>query len=323
MSTQQHQTYDYVVIGSGFGGSVSALRLAEKGYSVLVIERGKHYRDEGFARTNWNIWKYLWQPALRCFGILEMSLLDGVMVLRGCGVGGGSLGYANVLMEPDDQLFSAPGWRDLADWKTLLRPHFDTARRMLGVAPNPRLWSADTFISQIAAENGYPNSLRPADVGVFFADEERDTPDPYFNGAGPARRGCRHCGGCMVGCRHNAKNTTTKNYLHLAQGLGAEVQAESEVVNIEELPANEPDGARYEVVCKRSTAIVPSAPKRIRARNIVLAGGVLGTLKLLFHCRDVSRTLPRISRRLGDLVRTNSEALLGAVSRDDAHDFSH
>ena len=219
MPSHHGPTYDFVVIGSGFGGSVSALRLAEKGYSVFALERGKHYRDQDFARSNWHIWKYLWLPALRWFGILEMSLLNGMMVLHGSGVGGGSLGYANALMEPDDELFNAPAWRDLADWKTILRPHFATAKRMLGVTPNPRLWPADSILREVASEHGKADSLHPADVGVYFGDEERDTTDPYSEGNGPDRKGCRHYGGCMVGCRYNAKNTLVKNYLCLAQKL--------------------------------------------------------------------------------------------------------
>src|SRR3990170_4071657 len=189
------ETFDFVIIGSGFGGSASAMRLTEKGYRVLVLERGKRYRDEDFARSNWVIWKYLWLPALRCFGILEISLLKGVMVLHGSGVGGGSLGYANVLVEPEDHLFEAPTWRHLADWKAILRPHYETARRMLGVATNPRLWPADAALKAVADDMGEGRTFRPTDVGVFFGPPDQEVPDPYFGGEGPARRGCIHCGG--------------------------------------------------------------------------------------------------------------------------------
>jgi len=317
MNNLAGETQDVVVIGSGFGGSVAALRLSEKGYRVLVLERGKRFRDEDFARSNWEIHKYLWLPAARCFGILQISLLNGVMILHGSGVGGGSLGYANVLMTPDDRLFDAPGWRDLADWRALLKPHYATARRMLGVTTYPGVTPADQVMRRI----GRDRPVAPADVGVFFGDPDCDTPDPYFGGAGPARRGCRECGGCMVGCRFNAKNTLVKNYLYLAERRGAQIVAEMEVTDIRPLSPDQPDGARYEVVCRSSTGRGAS-PQRIRARQVVVSAGVLGTLRLLLRCRDVTRSLPRLSPRLGDQVRTNSEALMGAIARDGRVDYS-
>ncbi len=316
---------DFVVIGSGFGGSVSAMRLSQKGYRVLVLERGRRWRDEDFPPTNWIVWKYLWLPAARCFGILQMSPLRDVIVLHGAGVGGGSLGYANVLMEPDDRLFADPGWRHLADWKTILRPFYDEARRMLGVARNPRRWPADDVLHGIAETLGQGSTFQLTDTGIFYGEpgrEGEEVPDPYFGGDGPARRGCLHCGGCMVGCRHNAKNTLVKNYLYFAEKWGAEVRAECDVRDIRPLPAGQPDGARYEVVYRRSTAWLPSAERRVRARSVVVSAGTLGTLSLLFRCRDATRSLPAISPRLGELVRTNSEALIGSTSRDDAIDYS-
>ncbi len=318
-------TYDYVIIGSGFGGSVSAMRLTEKGYRVLVLERGKRYRNQDFAKSNWRIWKYLWLPALRCFGILQVSAFKHVLVLHGCGVGGGSLGYANVLMEPDDVLFAAPDWRHLADWKTLLRPHYDTARRMLGVTPNPRLWPADEALRNVAKEMGRAETFRPSLVGVFFGEpgrEGEEVPDPYFGGDGPARRGCIHCGGCMVGCRYDAKNTLDKNYLYFAEKRGAEVWPEIEARDIRPLRAGQRDGAQYEVVYRSSTAPLFRPAWRIRARNVIVAAGALGTLRLLFRCRDATRSLPEISPRLGELVRTNSESLVGATSRTLKTDYS-
>ncbi len=323
--TSSTETFDAVVIGSGFGGSVSALRLTEKGYRVLVLERGKRYRDQDFARSTWNVWKYLWLPAARCFGILQISPFRHLIVLHGSGVGGGSLGYANVLMAPSDALFSAPAWRHLADWKPLLAPHYDTARRMLGVAPNPRFWPADHVLKDIAAELGQAATFQPAPVGTFFGapgQEGVEVPDPYFGGQGPARRGCTHCGGCMVGCRHNAKNTLVKNYLYFAEKGGAQVRPESEVGDIIPLPAGQPDGARYEIIYRRSTAWLPGRARRVRARRVVLAAGALGTLRLLFRCRDVTRSLPNLSPRLGDLVRTNSESLLGVSARGLDVDYS-
>ena len=322
MTIASEQTYDFIIIGSGFGGSVSAMRLSQKGYRVLVLERGKRYLDQDFAQSNWNIWKYLWLPWLRCFGILEISLLNGMMVLHGSGVGGGSLGYANVLMEPDEQLFSAPGWRDLADWKSILRPHFEEAKRMLGVAENPCMWPADTILQQVAAEFDPSNILEATQVGVFFGSAGHETPDPYFHGEGPTRKGCIHCGGCMVGCRNNAKNTLVKNYLYFAEKWGASVASECEVTDIRPLSEEQPDGARYEIACRHSTSPVQPSQKPLRTRNVVVSAGVLGTLGILFRCRDVTRSLPDLSVKLGDYVRTNSEALLGSISRDNQTDYS-
>ena len=318
-------SYDYVVIGSGFGGSVSAMRLTEKGHRVLVLERGKRYRDQDFAPSTWHVWKYLWLPVARCFGILQISPFRDVVVLHGSGVGGGSLVYANVLMEPGDHLFAAPAWRHLADWKTLLRPHYAMARRMLGVTQNPREFAADDVLQAIASELGQAHTYARAPVGVFFGPpgaEGQAVADPYFDGTGPERRACTFCGGCMVGCRHNAKNTLVKNYLYFAEKWGATVQAEAEVQDIRPLPPGQADGARYEVIYRRSTAWGQGGERRGRARNVVLAAGTLGTLRLLFRCRDLTRSLPRLSARLGDLVRTNSESLLGSTSRGLDVDYS-
>jgi cholesterol oxidase len=319
-------SFDYVIIGSGFGGSVSAMRLAEKGYSVLVLERGKRFQDEDFAKSNLNIWKYLWLPPLGAFGILQLSLLNGVLILHGSGVGGGSLGYATVLMEPGDRLFASPAWSHLADWKIILRPHYDTARRMLGVSRNPCQWPADQVIKEIASETGRCDTFQPTDVGIFFGDPDQqgeEVPDPYFGGEGPPRRGCIQCGGCMVGCRHNAKNTLVKNYLYLAEKMGVQVFPESEVQDIIPIPENQPDGARYEVVYCRSTAWLFKGENRVRARNVIVSAGSLGTMDLLFRCRDITKSLPNISRSLGENVRTNSEALLGSISRTKDTDYSN
>jgi cholesterol oxidase len=308
--------FDYVVIGSGFGGSVSAMRLAEKGYSVLVLERGKRYEDTDFPETNWNIRKSVWSPALRCFGTLEFTFLNGAIALHGSGVGGGSLMYANVLMEPDDRLFDWPSWSHLADWKTILRPHYDSAKRMLGVTTNPRLLKADDVAREIARERGTEASFRPTEVGVFFGEEDEAVPDPYFGGEGPARTGCNFCGGCMVGCRFNAKNTLPKNYLYFAEKWGATIIPEVEVRNVRTVTEESPNGARYEVEYRSSTSWLFKPQKVVRARNVVIAAGTIGSLQLLFRCRDQNRSLPRLSERLGDLVRTNSENLQAVTSRD-------
>jgi len=314
--------YDYVIIGSGFGGSVSAMRLAEKGYSVLVLERGKRFEDSDFPKTNWNIWKSLWLPFLRCFGLWELSFLNGAIALRGCGVGGGSLMYANVLLETDDRLFEAPSWHHLADWKTVLRPHYDTAKRMFGVVTNPRLGKADEILREIAVERNVADTFRPTEVGVFFGEENMTVNDPYFDGEGPERTGCNFCGGCMVGCRYNAKNTLPKNYLYFAEKLGVQILPEATVKDIRPLGKGVTDGAHYEVEYQHTTAWLFPPHKTVRARNVIVAAGALGSLELLFRCREQNRSLPHISDRLGYQVRTNSENLQGAVSRDKNIDYS-
>jgi cholesterol oxidase len=314
--------YDYTIIGSGFGGSVSAMRLAQKGYSVLVLERGKRYHDEDFAKTNWKVGKYLWIPALRCFGIMQISVLKGVMIFHGNGVGGGSLGYANVLEIPPDPMFENPAWKHLADWKEVLRPHYATAQRMLGVTRNLRLGPADEILQKYADNKGLGYTLRPTEVGVFFGPEGEEAPDPYFGGQGPARRGCDFCGACMIGCRNNAKNTLPKNYLYFAEKWGTRVIAEAEVIDIQPLPPDQPDGARYELVYRSMTAWLRKPLRRVRARNVIVSAGVLGTLKLLYQCRDKNHSLKQISPWLGEIVRTNSEALIGVISRDDRVNYS-
>ena len=324
-NTESNTAYDYVVIGSGFGGSVSTMRLTEKGYRVLVLERGKRFQDEDFPKTNWNVFKFVWLPALRCFGILQFTLLKGVLALSGSGVGGGSLVYANVLMEPSDVMFENPAWRHLADWKTVLRPHYETARRMLGVTTNPRLWFSDETLNDIAKDLGYGESFQPTQVSVFFGEPGKEgelVPDPYFGGQGPDRRGCTHCGECMIGCRHQAKNTLNENYLFFAEKWGAQIRAECEVTSIRPLPADQSDSARYEVDYRSSTAWLRKPQKTVRARNVILAANVFGTLDLLFHCRDVYKTLPNISPRLGTNVRTNSEGFVGITARDAKVDYS-
>lgn len=319
---EERQAFDFVIVGSGFGGSVSAMRLTEKGYSVVVLERGKRFRDDDFPRTNWNIWKYLWMPQARCFGIMELRLLSGLFVFLGAGVGGGSLVYAAVLMEPEEEFFRAPSWSHLADWETVLRPHYHTARRMLGVTANPRFWPADEALRAVAERMGQGDTFRPTEVGVFFSEAEGELPDPYFGGQGPARKGCVHCGGCMVGCRYDSKNTLVKNYLYFAEKWGAQILPEVEVDAIRPLAGDQPDGARYEVIYRSSTAVFPKPAARVRARNVVVSAGVLGTLKLLLRCRDDLKTLPNLSPRLGETVRTNSEAFLGVFSRRRTIDHS-
>ena len=303
-------TYDYIVIGSGFGGSVAALRLAEKGYSVCVLEAGKRWRAEDFPKTNWRFWKFLWAPALRCFGIQRIHLLDDVLVLGGSGVGGGSLVYANTLFVPPDVFFEDPQWRGLVpDWKAELAPHFGTSKRMLGVVTNPRFWPSDHMLRDYAREIGRENHFRAAEVGVFFGPPGVTVPDPYFGGKGPARTGCTMTGHCMVGCRDGGKNSLDRNYLHLAEGLGVEIVSEHKVVDVR------PDAAGgYAVTAVRTTGL-PGRGRQVRkAGGVIFAAGVLGTLELLMRCRDRG-SLPRLSGRLGHVVRTNSEVLAGVTSR--------
>ena len=323
------QVYDYVIIGSGFGGSVSAMRLTEKGYSVLVLEKGKRFEDKEFATSNWQFWKYLWLPALRAHGILQISILKGVMVLHGAGVGGGSLGYANVLEIPTEATFATPAWNQNIHWGEVLRPHYETAKRMLGVARNPKLWTADQVLKQMADKIHMGHTFRTTDVGVYFGEAGITVDDPYFGGAGPARAGCRHCGGCMVGCRHNAKNTLPKNYLYFAEKNGALIKSEVEGVDVRPLSSDDRRYAingpqpkvRYGITYQSSTSPFKRR-QTVYANHVIFSAGVMGTMKLLLNLRDERRSLPKLSMRLGQMVRTNSEALLGSLARRSDINYS-
>ena len=312
------QSYDFVIIGSGFGGSVSAMRLTEKGYSVLVLEKGKRFEDNDFAKSNWQFWKYLWLPAIRSQGILQISILKGAMILHGAGVGGGSLGYANVLEVPSEETFATPAWNQNIEWGEMLRPHYETAKKMLGVTRNPKLWQADRVLKQMADEICMGQTFRATDVGAYFGEAGITVADPYFDGEGPARVGCNYCGGCMVGCRYNAKNTLPKNYLYFAEKHGAKVIAESEVTDVRPSTV---DNSRYEVHYRSSTSLVPRH-SLVYARNVIFSAGVMGTIKLLLDLRDVKKSLPGLSARLGHMVRTNSEALLGSLARQSDVNYS-
>jgi cholesterol oxidase len=321
--------YDYVIIGSGFGGSVSAMRLSEKGYSVLVLEKGKRYEDQDFAKTNWQYWKYLWMPLIRAHGILQVSILKGVMVLHGAGVGGGSLGYANVLEVPTEDTFATPAWNQNVKWGEVLQSHYETAKKMLGVSRNPKLWPADLLLKQMAAETDMAHTFRATDVGAYFGEEGVTVPDPFFGGQGPDRAGCRHCGGCMVGCRYNAKNTLPKNYLYFAEKNGAKVLSEVEVIDVRPWTMDSERSAvdgpsspvRYEVTYQTSTKLFKQK-QTVHAKNVIFSAGVMGTMKLLLNLRDVKKSLPKLSPRLGTMVRTNSEGLLGSVARKSDINYS-
>jgi len=312
------QIYDFVIIGSGFGGSVSAMRLTEKGYSVLVLERGKRFEDKDFPKTNWNLPKYLWLPSLRFHGFFEMTFMNGLLALHGSGVGGGSLTYGNVLIEPDDRLFASPSWSHLNDWKKELQPHYVTARQMLGVARNPRLLPADEVCKQIAESLSYGHTFETLPVGIFFGEENVTVADPFFGGEGPARTGCNFCGGCMVGCRYGAKNTLVKNYLYFAEKNGAQVISKSKVTDIRPSTL---DNSRYEVHYRSSTSLLPHHTI-VYARNVIVSAGTIGTLELLFRCRDETKSLNKISQQLGNRVRTNSENILGVTARKRNVDYS-
>ncbi len=322
-------SFDFVIIGSGFGGSVSAMRLTEKGYSVLVLEKGKRFEDKDFAKSNWQFWKYLWLPSLRAHGILQISILKGAMVLHGAGVGGGSLGYANVLEVPTENTFATPAWNQNVRWGEILQPHYETAKRMLGAARNPKLWMADQVLKQMADEICMGHTFRATDVGAYFGEAGVTVADPYFGGEGPTRAGCNHCGGCMVGCRYNAKNTLPKNYLYFAEKKGAVVRAEVEVIDVRPWTMDSgrpavnglPSKARYAITYKSSTKLFKQT-QTVYADNVIFSAGVMGTMKLLLNLRDVKKSLPNLSGRLGHMVRTNSEALLGSVARKSDINYS-
>jgi cholesterol oxidase len=302
--------YDWIVIGSGFGGSVSALRLAEKGYRVLVVEKGRRFAADDFPRTNWDLRRWMWRPSLGLRGIFQMSFFRHVTVLHGVGVGGGSLVYANTLPYPTAEFFQAPSWSALADWRTELEPHYATARRMLGAVRNPHETPGDRILLEIARETGREDHFREADVAVYFGASGETAPDPFFGGAGPDRTGCTFCGACMTGCRVGAKNTLDRNYLYLAEKRGVEVRAETEVIALR---------ARTQgsyVVETKDTFGGYGTRSRLTADRVVCAGGVMGTVPLLLAMREDPEGLPRLSPRVGDFVRTNSEALFAVVAPD-------
>ena len=288
--------YDVIVVGSGFGGSVSALRLAEKGYRVGVLEAGRRFTPETLPTTSWDLRNFLWAPRLGLRGIQRITLLKDVMVLSAAGVGGGSLVYANTLYRPPPVFFADPAWAGITDWADELDRHYDQASRMLGVTEQPSMTPSDVVMQRVAREMGAGDTFRRTPVGVFFGTPGHRVPDPYFGGAGPDRTGCLECGECMIGCRYGAKNRLDLNYLYLAERAGAVIHPETSVTALRPVP----DGWR--VTTTRGT---------FTARQVVLAAGTLGTQRLLHAMRDTG-VLPRVSARLGMLTRTNSEALLGA-----------
>jgi cholesterol oxidase len=310
--------YDWIVVGSGFGGSVSALRLAEKGYDVAVLECGKRFTDDDFPKSTWDSKRYFWAPRVGMRGIFRLSLFRDIAVVSGCGVGGGSLGYANTLYVPPSPFFQDPQWADMEDWERTLAPHYETAQRMLGVVVHDHDDPADKLLRELGEELGVADTYRKTPIGVYLDNPGQTVADPYFEGEGPERTGCMQCGRCMVGCPHGAKNTLVKNYLWLAEHRGVEVQAERTVTDIRPLGAA--DGSNgYSVTSERSGLLRGRKRRTLTARGVIVAAGPLGTNKLLQRCR-LGGSLPRISARLGELVRTNSESILAVRVPDDYPD---
>ena len=317
--------FDFIVIGSGFGGSVSALRLAEKGYRVAVMEMGGRWTPDNLPRTSWSIHRWVWRPKLGLRGFFNMRFFQHVTILHGCAVGGGSITYASTLLPPPQKVWETGPWVGLADWKKDMPRHYETAARMLGVTENKILGPADHLLKRVATAVGSGHTFYPSKVGIFQAAEGEDGgktfPDPFFGGEGPPRTTCIECGGCMMGCRYGAKNTLDVGYLYLAEKHGAQVFPETRVVNVKPLPGASDGSAGYEVGTVKSTAWIRRHPQRFTCRGVVFSGSALGTMELLFHLKE-KRSLPAISSQLGQHVRTNSESLIGARTPGYSQDVS-
>jgi cholesterol oxidase len=320
LTVRQDLEHDWLVIGSGFGGSVAALRLAEKGHRVAVLECGRRFADHELPRSTWDLRRYFWAPRLGMKGIFRLTVFRDVAIASGSGVGGGSLGYANTLYRAPERFYADPQWAGLNDWRSALEPHYDTAERMLGVVTVDADDPADLLLREFGAEIGADKTYAKTRVGVYFGTPGATVPDPFFGGAGPARTGCIACGRCMVGCPHNAKNTLPKNYLWLAERAGARIEPERTVVDIRPLGA--PDGSDgYAVTSERTGAWLRRDRRVHTTRGVVVAAGALGTNRLLARAK-LGGSLPRISDRLGEVVRTNSEAIVAVTLPPGAPDMT-
>ena len=317
---ERDHDFDWLVIGSGFGGSVSALRLAEKGYRVGVVECGRRFADHDFARSAWDLRRYFWMPRLGLRGIFRLTMFKDVFIASGNGVGGGSLGYANTLYRARPAFFRDRQWDALADWEEELRPHYETAERMLGVTEYEGMTPADELLRAYAEEIGVGDSFAHTRVGVFFGEPGQEVPDPFFGGEGPSRSGCIRCGSCMIGCRYGAKNTLAKNYLWFAERLGVEILPERLASEIRPLDPADGTGG-YAVMTVRPGAWLRRRERTLTARGVVVAAGALGSNQLLASCKQ-GGALPRLSDRLGELVRTNSESIQAVTAPDDSRDFA-
>lgn len=317
MNSTERQ-WDYLIIGSGFGGSVCALRLVEKGYKVLMLEQGPRLGAEDFPKSNWNLKRWLWMPGIGFRGLFKMTFFRHLTALSGVGVGGGSLMYANTLPLPKPEFFTADSWVHLAeDWEAELALHYKTAQKMLGASVNCIQRDAEETLQRVAERRGQADKIQPTEIGVFQGEPDVTVPDPYFDGEGPERTGCIGCGGCMIGCQHNAKNTLDKNYLYLAEKKGLTLEADTEVNWLRGLP----EGG-YRVTAQQGRSLFGRRERNYLADRVILAGGVLGTVPLLLKLKEQRAGLPHLSPALGYRVRTNSEALIGVVSEKRDLDMS-
>jgi len=309
--------YDYIIIGSGFGGSVSALRLMEKGYKVLIIERGKRFTPEDYPKTNWDLRKWMWMPKAGMRGLFKLTMFPHVSIIHGVGYGGGSLVYANTLPIPKTPFFESDSWSHLAHWEKELAPHYKEAHRMLGAVENPLMTHPDRVLKEIAQDMGREDHFHKTKVAVYFGQPGVTVKDPFFGGKGPSRTGCNSCGGCMLGCRYNSKNTLDKNYLWLAEQLGLDVETETNVSAVRPAP-----GGGYLVETHDSMAMTTSNRRTFRAHNVIVSGGVMGSVDLLLRMKRDPHGLPKLSDKTGEFIRTNSESLIGVVTGDRSRDLS-